>query len=144
MPIEILLVEDIRGDVRLTEEAFREARNFVRIHVVSDGLQAMGFLRQKGEYRSAPRPDLILLDLNLPLMDGREVLSLIKKDEHLKSVPVFIVTCSDLEADISLCHQYAATRYHRKPMHWDGFESLAKDISDLWRVKDRVPKEKTQ
>jgi chemotaxis family two-component system response regulator Rcp1 len=144
MPIEILLVEDTHGDVRLTEEAFREANNFIRIHVVSDGLQAMGFLRQKGKYGSAPRPDLILLDLNLPLMDGREVLSLIKKDDGLKSVPVFIVTASDLKADVELCDEYSGTRYHRKPVHWDGFESLAKDICDLWRVKDGVKKHTTQ
>jgi chemotaxis family two-component system response regulator Rcp1 len=132
-------VEDTHGDVRLTEEAFREASSFIRIHVVIDGLQVMGFLRRRGKYESAPRPDLILLDLSLPFMNGREVLSIIKKDESLKSVPVFILTCSDAEADVTLCNQYASTRYHRKPVHWDGFESLARDICDLWRVKDKVP-----
>jgi two-component system, chemotaxis family, response regulator Rcp1 len=139
MPIEILLVEDNLGDVRLVQEAFREASNFVRIHRVADGLQAMNFLRQKEEHKLAPRPDLILLDLNLPVMDGREVLATIKKDDGLKSVPVFIVTSSELLADVNLCDQHPATRYHRKPIQWDGFASLAKDISDLWRVKDTLP-----
>jgi two-component system, chemotaxis family, response regulator Rcp1 len=135
MPIEILLVEDTHGDIRLTEEAFREASNFVRIHVVPDGLQAMAFLRKQGGYVHTPRPDLILLDLELPLMSGRDVLAIIKKDDGLKSVPVFVVTASDSKADVALCDEYPGTRYHRKPVHWDGFESLARDISDLWRVK---------
>jgi chemotaxis family two-component system response regulator Rcp1 len=144
MPIEILLVEDTHGDIRLTEEAFREASSFVRIHVVPDGLQAMAFLRKQGEYVHTPRPDLILLDLELPLMDGRAVLSIIKKDESLKSVPVFVVTASDLKTDVELCDAYPTTRYYRKPLHWDGFESLARDISDLWRVEKKVPKQKVQ
>jgi two-component system, chemotaxis family, response regulator Rcp1 len=138
MPLEILLVEDTPGDVRLTQEAFREAIDFVRIHVVSDGVQAMAFLRQLGTHKHAPRPDLILLDLNLPVMDGRKVLATIKKDDALKAVPVFIVTSSDSEEDMAMCHQYLTTRYHRKPIHWDGFESLARDISDLWKTKDRL------
>jgi chemotaxis family two-component system response regulator Rcp1 len=139
MPIEILLVEDNLGDVRLIKEALLEASDFVRINRVSDGLQAMAFLRQKGEYTIAPRPDLILLDLNLPVMDGREVLATIKQDEDLKSLPVFIVTSSEIVADITLADEYPATRFHRKPIQWDGFASLARDISDLWRVKDRSP-----
>ena len=101
MPIEILLVEDTHGDIRLTKEAFRDASSFVRIHVVSDGLQAMAFLRKQGEYARAPYPDLSLLDLELPLMNGRDVLAIIKKDKKLKSVPVFIVTASDLRPRLS-------------------------------------------
>ena len=142
MPIEILLVEDTPGDVRLTQQAFHEATSFVRIHVVSDGQQAMSFLRQQGPYKSVPRPDLILLDLNLPVLDGRNVLAIIKKDLELKSVPVFIVTSSDSAEDLAMCHKFPSTRYHKKTRHWEGFEDLAKDICDLWRTKDKLPKPK--
>jgi CheY-like chemotaxis protein len=141
MPIEILLVEDTPGDIRLTKEAHRETSNFIRLHVVADGALAMTFLRQEGAYSDSPRPDLILLDLNLPVMDGRKVLSIIKRDESLKHVPVFIVTSSDLESDVTLCKQFIATRYHRKPAHWDGFESLARDISGSWMVEGALSKQ---
>ena len=91
MPIEVLLVEDSPGDVRLTQEAFREANGSIHLHVASDGVEAMAFLRQEGLYDHAPRPDIILLDLNLPKMDGREVLALIKGDDNLKSIPIVIL-----------------------------------------------------
>jgi two-component system, chemotaxis family, response regulator Rcp1 len=100
MPIEILLVEDSPGDIRLTQEAFRSSSLPIQLHVAHDGVEAMTFLRREGAKFDAPRPDLILLDLNLPRMDGREVLTLIKQDEHLKSIPTVILTTSDAEADI--------------------------------------------
>src|ERR1700687_5665835 len=99
MPIEVLLVEDSPGDVRLTREAFRDANKSVRLHVASDGVEAMAFLRRDGVHVHAPRPDLILLDLNLPKMDGREVLALIKQDASLKKIPTVILTTSEAEPD---------------------------------------------
>src|ERR1700689_733645 len=100
MSIEVLLVEDSPGDVRLTREAFREANGAIHLHVACDGVEAMVFLRRQGPHTDAPRPDLILLDLNLPKMDGREVLALIKEDQDLKTIPTVILTTSEAEADI--------------------------------------------
>ena len=99
-PVEVLLVEDNPGDVRLTQEAFKEGKLRNGLRVVMDGVEAMAFLRREGEYADAPRPDIILLDLNLPKMDGREVLAEIKADDELKSIPVIILTTSDAEEDI--------------------------------------------
>src|ERR1700687_4806929 len=100
MPTEVLLVEDSPGDVRLTQEAFRDANRSVHLHVASDGVEAMAFLRREGANVHAPRPDIILLDLNLPRMDGREVLSHIKEDDSLKTIPTIILTTSEADADI--------------------------------------------
>src|SRR5271163_3532187 len=100
MPLQVLLVEDSSGDVRLTREAFRDVNPSVRVYVVSDGVEALAFLRHEGVYARAPRPDLILLDLNLPRKDGREVLSIIKTDSDLKVIPTMILTTSDAETDI--------------------------------------------
>jgi chemotaxis family two-component system response regulator Rcp1 len=105
MPTEVLLVEDSPGDVRLTQEAFRDANKSVHLHVASDGVEAMAFLRHEGAHVHAPRPDLILLDLNLPKMDGREVLAKIKKDDGLKTIPTIILTTSEAEADIVKSYQ---------------------------------------
>src|SRR5277367_5455186 len=99
MPIEVLLVEDSPGDVRLTQEAFRDANRSIHLHIASDGVEAMAFLRRLGVHANAPRPDLILLDLNLPKMDGREVLAHIKEDAGLKTTPTVILTTSSAEAD---------------------------------------------
>ena len=101
MPIQVLLVEDSPGDVRLTQEAFREANPSIHLHVANDGVEAMAFLRHEGANVNAPRPDLILLDLNLPKMDGREVLAHIKEDDSLKTIPTVILTTSEAEADIA-------------------------------------------
>src|SRR5580658_8765859 len=106
--IDVLLVEDSPGDVRLTQEAFREANGTVRLHVACDGVEAMAFLKKTGTHIGEPRPDLILLDLNLPRMDGREVLSLIKEDEELKMIPIIILTTSDAEIDIVKSYQLRA------------------------------------
>ena len=100
MPIEVLLVEDSPGDVRLTQEAFRDVNTSIHLHVATDGVEAMAFLRREGDQIHAPRPDLILLDLNLPKMDGREVLAHIKADDSLKLIPTVILTTSEAEVDI--------------------------------------------
>src|ERR1700733_7255713 len=99
-PLEVLLVEDSPGDVRLTQEAFREANTSIHLHVATDGVEAMAFLRREGAHAKAPRPDFILLDLNLPRMDGREVLAEIKQDTSLQTIPTVILTTSEAEADI--------------------------------------------
>ena len=135
---EVLLVEDSPGDVRLTQEAFRDAGGPVNLHVASDGVEAMTFLRREGIYRDAPRPDFILLDLNLPKMDGRQVLSEIKNDPALKSIPTIILTTSDAEADIVKSYQLQANCYLSKPVQLDEFENLVKSINDFWLVKSKL------
>jgi two-component system, chemotaxis family, response regulator Rcp1 len=139
MSIEILLVEDSPGDVRLTQEAFRDANSLIRLHIASDGVEAMAFLRREGAYIHVPRPDLILLDLNLPKMDGREVLAQIKEDDSLKTIPTLILTTSDAEADILKSYQLQANCYLNKPVRFDAFESLVKSINDFWLKKVKLP-----
>jgi two-component system, chemotaxis family, response regulator Rcp1 len=141
MPIEVLLVEDSPGDVRLTQEAFRAANGSVRLHVASDGVEAMAFLLQEGTHVHAPRPDLILLDLNLPKMDGREVLAHIKKNESLKTIPTVILTTSDAEADIVKSYQLQANCYLSKPVQLEAFETVVKSINDFWLVKVKLPQQ---
>jgi CheY-like chemotaxis protein len=140
MPIQVLLVEDSPGDVRLTQEAFREANITIQLHVVPDGVEAMEFLRNEGGHAEAPRPDLVLLDLNLPRMDGREVLALIKADDDLKSIPTVILTTSEAEADIAKSYHLQANCYLSKPVQLDSFESLVKSINDFWLTKAKLPK----
>jgi two-component system, chemotaxis family, response regulator Rcp1 len=141
MPIEVLLVEDSPGDVRLTQEAFREYGKPVRLHLAADGVEAMAFLRHEGNYKDAPRPDLILLDLNLPKMDGREVLGLIKRDQSLKIIPTIILTTSDDEADVMISYQLQANCYLRKPAHWDAFDSLVRSINAFWLTRAKRPQQ---
>jgi two-component system, chemotaxis family, response regulator Rcp1 len=138
-PIDVLLVEDNPGDVRLTKEAFREANRSIRLHVASDGVEAMAFLRREEGYASAPRPDIILLDLNLPRMDGREVLSQIKADDDLKTIPTIILTTSEAEADIVNSYQLQANCYLSKPVQLDAFESLVNSINEFWLMKVKLP-----
>jgi two-component system, chemotaxis family, response regulator Rcp1 len=140
-PIEVLLVEDSPGDVRLTREVFREANPAVTLHVVSDGIEAMAFLRREGANAGAPRPDLILLDLNLPRMDGREVLAQIKADDQLKSIPTIILTTSDAHADVTTSYQLQANCYLSKPVQLDQFESLVHSINDFWLTRARLPQQ---
>jgi chemotaxis family two-component system response regulator Rcp1 len=139
MYIEVLLVEDSPGDVRLTKEAFRDANRSIRLHVASDGVEAMAFLRHEGIHVHSPRPDLILLDLNLPKMDGREVLARIKTDSQLKTIPTIILTTSDAEADVLKSYQLQANCYLSKPVQLDEFESLVKSINEFWLTKVRLP-----
>jgi two-component system, chemotaxis family, response regulator Rcp1 len=142
MPIEVLLVEDSPGDVLLTREAFREANGGIRLHVASDGVEAMAFLLRQGANVDAPRPDLILLDLNLPKMDGREVLALIKAHESLKLIPTVVLTTSDAEADIVKSYQLQANSYLTKPVQLAAFESLVKSINDYWLTKVKLPQQR--
>jgi chemotaxis family two-component system response regulator Rcp1 len=142
MPTEVLLVEDSPGDVRLTQEAFRDANKSVHLHVASDGVEAMAFLMQEGAHVHAPRPDLILLDLNLPKMDGREVLAKIKKDEDLKTIPTIILTTSEAEADILKSYQLQANCYLTKPGQLEAFESLVKSINDFWLTRVKLPRQR--
>jgi CheY-like chemotaxis protein len=142
MPKEVLLVEDSPGDVRLTKEAFRDANSSIHLHVVSDGVEAMAFLRREGDHARAPRPDLILLDLNLPKMDGREVLANIKQDAGLKTIPTVILTTSEAEADILKSYQLQANCYLTKPAQLDAFESLVKSINDFWLTKVKLPQQR--
>ena len=142
MPMEVLLVEDSPGDVRLTQEAFRDANPSIRLHVATDGVEAMTFLRREGIHANAPRPDLILLDLNLPKMDGREVLAHIKEDGNLKTIPTVILTTSDAQADIVKSYQLQANCYLSKPVQLDVFESLVGSINDFWLTKVKLPQQK--
>jgi chemotaxis family two-component system response regulator Rcp1 len=142
MPIEVLLVEDSPGDVRLTQETFRDANRSIHLHVASDGVEAIAFLRHEGSHAHSPRPDLILLDLNLPKMDGREVLARIKGDESLKTIPTVILTTSDAEADIVKSYQLQANCYLTKPVQLDAFESLVKSINDFWLTKVKLPQQR--
>jgi two-component system, chemotaxis family, response regulator Rcp1 len=137
--IEVLLVEDSPGDVRLTQEAFRDTNSTIHLHVAADGVEAMAMLTQRGVHAKAPRPDLILLDLNLPKMDGREVLAQIKEDERLKTIPTVILTTSEAEADIVKSYQLQANCYLSKPVELDAFENLVKSINDFWLTKAKLP-----
>jgi CheY-like chemotaxis protein len=139
MPLEVLLVEDSPGDVRLTKEAFAAANMAVHLNVATDGVEAMAFLRREGVYANAPRPDLTLLDLNMPRMDGREVLAEIKRDDKLKTLPIVILTTSDSEGDIVKSYQLHANCYLCKPVQLTAFESLVKSINDFWLTRAKLP-----
>jgi two-component system, chemotaxis family, response regulator Rcp1 len=143
--IQVLLVEDSLGDVLLTQEAFRDINSFVHVHVAITGVEAMAFLRHQEPYVNAPRPDLVLLDLTLAetdgRMDGREVLALIKADESLKSIPTVILTASQATADSVKCYQLHANAYAAKPMRYEAFRSLVKNINDLWLADCSLSKE---
>jgi CheY-like chemotaxis protein len=139
MPIEVLLVEDSPGDVRLTQEAFRDCGKLVRLHLATDGIEAMAFLRNEGRHAAAPRPDLILLDLNLPIMHGHKVLAQIKNDLRLKVIPTIILTTSDVEADVMISYKLQANCYLRKPAHWDAVDNLVRSISTFWLTRAKLP-----
>lgn len=141
-PIEILLVEDNPGDVRLTKEALKEGKVANQISVVIDGVEAMAFLHQEGKYANAPKPDLILLDLNLPKKNGREVLAEIKEDPRLKRIPVVILTSSQAEKDIVMTYNLHANCYIKKPVDFDQFIDVVKSIENFWfNVVKLPPKE---
>jgi two-component system, chemotaxis family, response regulator Rcp1 len=139
MPIEIFLVEDSPGDVRLTREALRDAKVKNSLHVALDGMEAMSFLLQQGKHVNAPRPDLILLDLNLPKKSGREVLEEIKLDPSLKSIPVVILTTSAAEEDILRSYQLHANCYITKPVDLDQFLKVIKTIDNFWVAIVKLP-----
>lgn len=136
---EILLVEDNPGDVLLTREAFREGRLAHRLSVVEDGEDAMRFLRQEGKHADAPRPDLILLDLNLPKMDGRELLAEVKSDPVLRHIPVIVLTTSDAEQDVWKAYKLHANCYLTKPVQMDDFLNKIRSVEDFWLTVVRLP-----
>ena len=138
-PVEILLVEDNPGDVRLAIEALKEAKVRNNLHVVEDGMEAMAFLRKEGQYTAVPRPDVVLLDLNLPKKDGREVLAEIKTDDNLKRIPVVILTVSKAEEDILKTYNLHANCYITKPLDLDQFLSVVKSIEDFWLTIVTLP-----
>jgi two-component system, chemotaxis family, response regulator Rcp1 len=137
----VLLVEDSPGDVRLTQEAFHDADPSIELHVATDGVEAMAYLRREGIHAAAPRPDFILLDLNLPKMDGREVLAHIKGNQDLKTIPTVILTTSDAEADILTSYQLRANCYLSKPVQLEEFEALVKSINDFWLTTVKLPQQ---
>src|ERR1700692_454716 len=141
VPIEVLLVEDSPGDIRLTREAFKDAKVHIHLHVAQDGAEAMAFLKREGKHAKVPRPDLILLDLNLPKKDGREVLAEIKESEALKSIPVVILTTSASEADILRSYRLHANCYITKPVGLEGFLEVIKSIDSFWLSVVKLPHE---
>lgn len=141
-PIELLLVEDSEPDVRLTIEALREAKVQNRLWVCQDGVEALDFLRRQGRYMDAPRPDLILLDLNLPRMDGRQVLKEIKNDDSLKRIPVVVLTTSKSEEDVLRAYQLHANCYITKPVDFNRFMEVVKSIENFWLTVVSLPDER--
>ena len=138
-PIEILLVEDSPGDVRLTKEALREGKIRNHLSVVTDGVAALAFLRREGRYANAPRPDVVLLDLNLPKKDGREVLTEIKADPRLRRIPVVVLTTSSNEEDILRAYDLHANCYITKPVDLDQFISVVQSIESFWLTIVTLP-----
>lgn len=134
-----LLVEDNPGDVRLTQEALKSHKVQNNLHVVNDGEEAMAFLRKQGRYQDAPRPDIILLDLNLPRKDGREVLAEIKSDMSLKTIPVVIISSSEAEQDIIKSYDLNANCYVTKPVNFDQFIKVVQSINDFWLTIVKLP-----
>ncbi len=137
--IEILLVEDNPGDVVLTQEALREGKIRNRLSVAKDGVEAMAFLRREGEFANAPRPDLILLDLNMPRKNGSEVLMEVKSDPDLKTIPVVILTTSDAEQDVLKAYQFNANCYITKPVEFDRFVKVVQTIDEFWLSIVQLP-----
>jgi len=137
--VEILLVEDDPGDVLMTREAFADYKVRNQLHVVSDGADAMAFLRQEGDYADRPRPDLVLLDLNLPRMDGRQVLEAIKSDPELSSIPVVVLTTSEAEDDVLRSYSLHANAYVTKPVDFDRFIDVVKQIDEFFVEVVRLP-----
>jgi CheY-like chemotaxis protein len=138
--IEILLVEDDPGDVVMTREAFQDYKVRNNLHVVNDGAEAMDFLQRRGEFASAPRPDLVLLDLNLPKMDGRQVLEAIKSDPGLSSIPVVVLTTSENEDDVLRSYSLHANAYVTKPVDFERFIEVVRQIDDFFVSVVRLPR----
>jgi len=138
-PVEILLVEDSAGDARLMQEAFKGLSSPTKLHVVRDGVEAMSFLRREGAHGQAPRPQLVLLDLNLPRRDGREVLALIKADPQLKDIPVVVLSTSASPEDVRHCYGLHANSYLTKPADLDEFFQVVDTIERYWLKTARLP-----
>ncbi len=138
-PIEILLVEDDPGDVLMTTEALADSKIANRLHVVNNGEEALAFLRQEGQYEGSPRPDLVLLDLNLPRMDGREVLEIVKNDPALRRIPIVVLTTSDAEEDVVRSYDLHANAYVTKPVDFEQFVSVVRQIDDFYITVVKLP-----
>jgi chemotaxis family two-component system response regulator Rcp1 len=139
-PANVLLVEDNEDDVELTLEALEDSRVRMEVHVVSDGISAIAFLRREGEYAAKPRPDLILLDLNLPRMDGREVLKKIREDSNLTDIPVVVLTTSEDEGDILKAYRLHANCYISKPVDFLKFTEIIRQIEGFWLQLVKLPR----
>ena len=138
--VEILLVEDSPGDVRLTKEGLKESKVHTSLHVVTDGVEAMSFLRKEGKYANVPYPDVILLDLNLPKKDGREVLAEVKSDEKLRKIPVVVMTISKAEEDVCRAYGLHANCYIVKPIDFNQFITVVKAIENFWFTIVKLPR----
>jgi len=138
-PVEILLVEDNPGDVRLTKEALKEGKVYNNLHWARDGVEALEFLKREGKHAGAPRPDIILLDLNLPKKDGREVLAVIKKDAELKQIPVVVLTTSKAEEDVLKSYELHANCYVTKPVDLEKFIQVVQSIDRFWLTVVTLP-----
>jgi chemotaxis family two-component system response regulator Rcp1 len=139
MPKEVLLVDDSPGDVRLMQEALHGVNEDIHLHVATNGIEALAFLDRQGMYSNSPRPELILLDLNLPGISGHEVLAHIKQDASLKTIPTVILSTSENEADIRECYELQANCYLTKPLQLDAFETLVKSLSTFWLKRAVLP-----
>jgi CheY-like chemotaxis protein len=139
VPVDILLVEDNLGDIRLTQEAFKAGKVLNNLFSVQDGVEALEFLRRAGKFAAVPRPDIILLDLNLPRMDGRELLAEIKSDPDFKRIPVMILTTSKAEEDVLRSYNLGANCYIAKPLDLVQFIEVAKSIEDFWFTVVKLP-----
>jgi len=140
-PIHVLLVEDDPGDIRLTQEALKDGKVHINLHVVRDGIEAMEFLHRRGKYAALPRPDLVILDLNLPKKDGREVLAELKADADLKHIPVVVLTTSKEERDIIKSYDSHANCFITKPIDLDEFIRVVQSIEDFWLTIVKLPQE---
>jgi CheY-like chemotaxis protein len=140
-PVEILLAEDNPGDAKLTRKALEQGNIINNLHHVTDGKEALAFLRQEGEYDDEPRPDLVLLDLNMPRMDGRDLLERIKDDPDLRRIPVVVMTSSEAEEDIVQSYDLHANAYLTKPIDFDGFLDIVGTIEDFWLTVVKMPPE---
>lgn len=137
--VEVLLVEDDAGDVELTREGLKDAKILVHLNVVEDGVKALQYLRREGPYRAVNRPDMILLDLNMPKKDGREVLKEIKSDEKLRSIPVIVLTTSDADMDIVKCYDLGANCYITKPVGFEAFTKVVRSLEEFWFTVVKIP-----
>ena len=140
-PVEILLAEDNPGDVMLTKKALGEGKLANNLHVTTDGVEALQYLRQEDEYADAPRPDLVLLDLNMPRKDGQEVLKEMQADDSLSRIPVIVLTSSESEKDIAKSYELNANAYLTKPIGFDGFVEIIKRMEDFWFQVVKLPED---
>lgn len=138
-PIDLLLVEDNPGDVDLTREALEESKIHVSLHTVTDGVEALAYLRREDRYADVPRPDLVVLDLNLPKLDGREVLERVKRDPDLVSIPVVVMTSSSAEEDVVRSYELHANCFVTKPLDMDQFNKVVRSLDDFWFSVVRLP-----